>query len=155
MRKRYRNSFIRITLATICMLLFCFIYFFSFHTKHPALDQNARAWTASAASDQPGQIQIPGYGEIIFKANEATQQITLYNPEGNPCYFTFSLSIDEDEEILYESGMVEPGKAIEAIQLTHPLPEGDYQLNIHINTFDLDTETPLNGAISTARLRVQ
>lgn len=155
MKKENKNIFIIITFGIISILLFCFICIGHFRTESPVLDQNAKSWEAKETSDNSDQIKIPGYDEIIFKANETTQQITLYNPEGNPCYFTFSLYIDQDETAVYQSDMVEPGKAIESVVLSHALSEGDYQLNIHIDTYDLDTQTPLNAAISSARLSVQ
>ena len=47
------------------------------------------------------------------------------NPEGNPCYFTFTLVLKDTDETIYQSKMVEPGKAITQITLSKELSAGE------------------------------
>ena len=36
--------------------------------------------------------------------------MNLMNPEGNPCYFTFEIVLNDTDETIYTSKMVEPKK---------------------------------------------
>ncbi len=118
-------------------------------------DPASEAWEPDDTSDSTSQIKIPGYETIVFHADETQQEITLYNPAENSCFFCFTLFIGEEETPIYESALVEPGNAIRKITLNRPLSAGDYQLNIHIDTYDITTNQPLNSAISSAELSVR
>lgn len=119
------------------------------------IDPSSEDWEPDRMPENAGQIQIPGYETIAFCADETAQEITLYNPKENSCLFRFTLSIEGEEETpIYESDLVEPGSAIQRITLNRPLSEGDYRLNIHIDTYDITTDQPLNSAVSSAELSV-
>lgn len=93
------------------------------------------------------QIVIPGYGEILLEANTRDVMLILPNPAGNPCYFRFSILLRESGEVIYTSGLVPPGKAIEALRLKKALEAGSYPATIQIETFSLDdSHSPMNGA---------
>lgn len=101
----------------------------------------------SAETGSSDQIVIPGYGEILLDADTRDVMLILPNPSGNPCYFRFSILLAESGEVLYTSGLVPPGKAIENLRLKRALSEGNYPAVIQIETFSLDeTHTPMNGA---------
>ena len=100
--------------------------------------------TETGSSDQ---IVIPGYGEILLDADTRDVMLVLPNPSGNPCYFRFSILLTETDEVIYTSGLVPPGKAIEELRLKRALEEGNYPAIIQIETFSLDgSYTPMNGA---------
>ena len=71
--------------------------------------------------------------------------VNLYNPQGNPCYFVISLVLD-DGMVLYQSKMIEPGKALYGITLSRPLAAGEYEAMIMYETYSLDALKPMNGA---------
>ncbi|HIR63920.1 MAG TPA: hypothetical protein IAB92_01715 [Candidatus Faecousia faecigallinarum] len=117
------------------------------------LDANQAQWdspyTVPAGEDG---IRIPGYGTIYFPAGQRQVQLTLYNPEENDCYFAFSLYLEGEE--IYASDYVEPGNAIENLELTRALTAGEYTLYINIQTYDPETESQKNGASVQAELIV-
>ena len=57
------------------------------------------------SGDTPG-IKIPGYGELTIDRNAEKFQMSLVNPEGNPCYFKYTLEIPETSEFLYNSDLI-------------------------------------------------
>ena len=116
-------------------------------------DANAADWTSAPSQDSG--IQIPGYGEIYFPANSKDVSMTLYNPEANSCNFVFSLYLGDEQTPIYTSGAIAPGKAVTQFTLNEPLEEGSYTLRIQIDTYDLDTQLPLNNAILTTQLTVE
>ena len=113
------------------------------------LDPNAGAYNGETPKDSGGEevgIKIPGYPSITILADTENVTMSLLNPEGNPCYFHFTIVLNDTEEVLYESKYVPPGQAITDVTLSRGLPAGEYPATIQISTIALDGETPLNGA---------
>ena len=125
--------------------------------KGIVLEEGAEDWDGEMKDMSEGQtgIKIPGYGEITVPAGETTWKITLANPEENTCYFKYTVTIDDSETPLYESDLIEPGKAVREFEVTEPLEAGDYEIHLNISTYAMDEElTPLNGAVVKAVLHV-
>ena len=125
--------------------------------KGIVLEEGAEDWDGEMKDMSEGQtgIKIPGYGEITVPAGETTWKITLANPEENTCYFKYTVTIDDSETPIYESDLIEPGKAVREFDVTEPLEAGDYEIHLNISTYAMDEElTPLNGAVVKAVLHV-
>lgn len=107
------------------------------------------------ANADPSRISIPGYTDMRMLADTDELYIALWNPETNPCYFKFSIILEQGEKVLYESGLVPPGKAITTVKLKEKMSEGVYPVLVKMDTFSLeDGKTPLNGGTSKASLTV-
>ena len=125
--------------------------------KGIVLEEGAEDWDGEMKDMSEGQtgIKIPGYGEITVARGETTWKITLANPEENTCYFKYTVTIDDSETPIYESDLIEPGKAVREFEVTEPLEAGDYEIHLNISTYAMDEElTPLNGAVVKAVLHV-
>lgn len=121
------------------------------------IDPGASDWTESSLSSRGGTdkgIAVPGYPSLSLPANTREVQISLLNPEGNPCYFTFELVLEETGESLYTSQAVPPGQAIRDLTLSRGLPAGEYSATIRITTNALDSQAPMNGANVETKLIV-
>lgn len=116
----------------------------------PDLDPNAGEWSGSQVSDssdgETEGIKIPGYPSITLPAGEETVSVALLNPEGNPCYFTFTLVLKDTNEVLYTSKQVPPGQAITSITMSRALEAGEYDAVIQITTASLEDGSAMNGA---------
>ncbi|MCD8397983.1 MAG: hypothetical protein LUD12_12530 [Lachnospiraceae bacterium] len=127
----------------------------------PELDPDASDWDGSDLTNVSGDetesvgIQIPGYPSITIPADEETVSVALLNPEGNPCYFTFTLVLKDTDEVLYTSGMVAPGQAITSITMSRALEAGEYDAVIQITTASLEDGSAMNGANVETVLIVQ
>ena len=56
---------------------------------------------------------------------------------------------------IYESDLIEPGKAVREFEVSEPLDPGDYEIHLNISTYSMDdTMTPMNGAVVKADLHV-
>lgn len=128
-------------------------------TFTPDLDPSAKKWPGETLPDQadgePVGIKIPSYPSVTIPANTKDVTVALLNPEGNPCYFTFTLVLKDTGETLYTSGMVAPGDVITDITLSHPLEAGEYDATIQITTAALTDGRALNGANVETVLVVQ
>ncbi len=117
----------------------------------PELDTSAEDWTGERSvytgEKNTDTIDIPGYGSITLKADDAEQTVNFYNPEQNTCYFRMSLLLS-DRTRLWQSGLVEPGKGIYSITLDQTLPAGEYEdAVLKYECFAMNEEqTPLNGS---------
>ena len=100
-------------------------------------------------------IQIPGRESVCIEKNKKNVKMDLANPKDNKCYFYFKVILDDVAETIYESKAVPPGQSIRNVNLTRPLPEGEYSAVIDISTVSLDGTTPLNGARTRLRLIVK
>ena len=125
----------------------------------PNLDSNASETASNDGNneeaDQPEGIRIPGYPSITVPADTTDIEMNLENPAGNPCYFTFELVLKDTNETLYTSKMVEPGKAITNVTLSHGLENGEYPAVIKISTASLEDGSAMNGANVETTLIVQ
>lgn len=121
------------------------------------MEENASEWDGQMndlSGNQAG-IKIPGYGELTVPAGETTWKITLVNPKDNNCYFQYAITIDEDNTPIYESGYIEPGKAVTEFDVEKPLEAGEYTIYMNISTCSMDGDyTRLNGASVKADLHV-
>lgn len=98
-------------------------------------------------SGESSGIKIPGYGELTIGKDAGKFRMSLVNPEGNPCYFKYTLEIPETSEVLYDSDLIEPGKAITEFAVDYLPEKGDYELYINISTYSLDDSMEsMNGA---------
>ena len=55
-------------------------------------DENAVQWNGKQTlptgnGEIAKAIEIPGFNELTFVANQTIQQVNFYNPENNDCYF--------------------------------------------------------------------
>ena len=108
------------------------------------------------AQTNPDQIILPGYVELTFQAGKQVIEIVLPNPASNPCYFRYTLVLEETGEVLYQSRLIAPGKAVLEIKLSRPLEVGDYSLLIGVDSVSLtDGRTPMNGGEQRVLLKVR
>ena len=103
-----------------------------------------------------GDITLPGYTTLVFPANSKKVTLELPNPDGNPCYFRYTLTVVETGDVLYESEWIEPGKMVKDLTLKRALSKNEYTLRIAIDTVSLaDGTTPLNGGLQEVQLIVK
>ena len=133
----------------LLLLLLSFLYIpLSDSGRFPFLpaDKNAETWEGEKPLPQQGnnaEISIPGFKTLVFYADQIEQKVNLYNPENNICLFR--MTIYADNEKVYQSGFVEPGKGFYAISLEKTLPKGEYEGLLLYECF-LTDGTQLNGA---------
>jgi hypothetical protein len=119
------------------------------------VDPNASGYVAESTDPveaAPG-VTIPGWGSITIPPDTTDITVDFYNPESNEGYYylTFELWLPDDSaeghEVLYSSGLVEPGLHIQHITLSHSLSEGTYNAVVHVQPYKMDEDkTPTNNA---------
>lgn len=113
----------------------------------PTVDQHINDSTAAEEKPTVPQIKIAGFSSWHVPAGQTENiPIALKNPEGNPCYFSFSVVLADTNETIYQSDMVPPGEAIRRISITKSLSSGTYPARILIRTNELETGKEMNSA---------
>lgn len=149
-KKNYIPMVLLLLLA-LCFITFIICSYIWLSNEAKKLDPNASDYAPSTKLDletDPNNIAIPGYKDIKIKAGTDTAYVALWNPTNNPCLFKFTIKLTEGDKILYESGLVAPGKAITEVKLNQIIPAGEHEISIDVETFALDdAEKRLNGGV--------
>lgn len=100
-------------------------------------------------------IQIPGYATAEMNEGDMSLHLSIGNPKENECGFYATLKL-EDETVLYESELLEPGCGLTELPLLQTLKKGEYTAMVHYQCVTLDeSHTPLNSADSEFKLIVK
>ena len=108
----------------------------------------------NAETGLPGQsdsaleqgVVIAGWESMTFLADTKEAAVDFRNPEENAglYYLTFEIRLYDDSgrdyEVLYTSGLVEPGKRIDRITLPRELEKGVYDAVVHVQPYRMDEE---------------
>lgn len=119
-------------------------------TDDEAVDYVGDKPTTRLKNGQKG-IVIPGFDSLVFLSNQTKQKVNFFNPAENDCYFKMSLLVDND--IVWQSGNVAPGKGYYNITLQNTLQKGSYTSYLKIECFKEDL-TRLNSADVQIKLEV-
>lgn len=173
-KNRIRNYVILGSVLTVAVLAVILSYLITKKAPDPALPPDSETNTAAGISQaaekqsesaeeklpdngagKPDGIRVMGYPRITIQADTEEVTMNLKNPEGNPCYFTFEIVLTDEEETLFTSKLVEPGKAITNVTLSRALEKGEYPAMIRIKTTSLEDGRAMNGANVETILVVQ
>ena len=105
------------------------------------------------AQNEAGQYTVEGIGGF-----EGTKTITVETSTGDTvdlevtgkteCYYmTFGLYLEENDELLYQSDLVAPGKYIQKMELSRPLEAGTYDAYVVCQPYQSDKVTKTNQGI--------
>lgn len=151
-----KNNFLYLGFLGLLILLLIFALVFKLQNSGPLLDPNAEDYTASIqrpADWDESSILIPGYEQLKMQADTNVLSAVLYNPEENPCYFKYTIELKETNEMLYQSDLIAPGKAVKLMELSKKMKRGIYPIIIKIDTYALDDyEQQLNGGAVEAKI---
>ncbi len=102
------------------------------------------------------QILIPGYGKFTIKQGSNVIDTVLFNPEGNPCFFQFTLVEKSTKKELFKSKLVAPGKGIAPVKINKVFKKtGSYDAVLKFKTVDLeDTKITYNGSDIEVKINV-
>ncbi len=85
-----------------------------------------------------GMVDIGIAAGPIFEYGGKKGRIAIENIAANRYSFQTEIRLDDTEEIIYQSGLIDPGYYIEYAGLNKTLQAGDYQATAHFTTYSLD-----------------
>ncbi len=134
------------TLLVLIVLILTLLILVVFLCLKKDIDTNISDIVDKQEAKESNSIKIPGYSYVTIEKDSKDVQIALVNPDGNPCYFTYELILMDNNESLYKSKLIPPGKMISDIRLNRPLEKGEYKAFIRVTTTSLSDNSPMNGA---------
>lgn len=118
----------------------------------PDLDDDAGDYVKPTTPEVDG-VAIPGWGKLTIPVNTSKNIVVdFFNPDANTdkYYLTFELRIPANNaqgyEVLYKSGLIEPGKHIQKINLSRGLPAGTYNAILHVQPYRMSDKSTTNNA---------
>lgn len=160
-KHKKKKWIILLLLLLLITIIGCGLYFY-FHKQSPPptpdLDEQAVEWEGKQELDNAGKgsggtISIPCFESLVFKENQTTQKINLYNPESNQCYFVITLIVEQDT--LFKSEMIAPDTGFYEIELSKELTAGEYSGTIIYECYSMTDLSPMNGGSFHFDLTVQ
>ena len=141
-RKRKKWLFL-LLLIPLLLLLLTQCHTCSVQCEHMELEEG-KDWDGQLplngerpmAGDDEG-IEIPGYSQVYGP------EIQLINPGNNDVYFAYK--IYKDDALVHETKLISPNK-VATFNSKDALGEGRHQVRFEIDTYDLETNKPYNGA---------
>ncbi len=111
-------------------------------------------------------VTMNGIAQINFKANQVEQNFILSNSEKNKdvCFIVFTIYLDSNEngviddsdEQLYQSGLVQPDYSISRFNISRTLQAGTYKAIVHQQPYSFDqARTPLNNFVVKTEIVVE
>ena len=106
----------------------------------------------AAEEESTGGIAIPGWGSIRIQAGEKLVDVNLENPIDNEgkYYLSFSLYLKDQDKLLAETGLIQPGESALKLSLSHPLEPGEYEAVVLVQPSRMAAgSAPNNAEIAT------
>lgn len=128
MQKKYRVLVV-ILLLVIATLLGIILWQYFAQSSAGTLTEDPNAVNIREPDAQKGgtgNIAVPGFEKMTIRAGTTSQDIWIYNPEKNNCYFVVSIILP-DGKTVYKSGFIAPGKAIYKAEFTQQIRAGIYE----------------------------
>lgn len=117
------------------------------------VQKNTIEWDQDMQSaDENADIQIPYYGDVYMEGGSDKIDMTLVNPKENDCYFVYTFILSDTGEEIYQSDLIEPGRALTEADLEDEVPAGTYKMDIRIDTYTMDDQKTLNNAVVSTNL---
>ncbi len=98
-------------------------------------------------------ISIPCFDRMVFNSGTTKQVVNFYNPEINDG-INFKIYLYINKELMYESNLIKPGKAIRKIEIVHYLEKQSTSAYIIYECYRKDG-TKLNSARMNFNLEIK
>lgn len=154
-RKKYLQLILLLLLIIVIVVL-CLWLFKPDNKDNLPIDNDAITWEGEQElrhkKSSDNKIAIPCFDSLVFTDNQTEQPVNFYNPQENSCLFHMSLYVDNN--LLWQSGYVQPGDGYYTITLNKSLESGEYSGYLLINCFLADGTEP-NSANVVFNLTVE
>ena len=105
------------------------------------------------------QIEAIGYSDkvqnIKIKTKDGKSHKIGVESKSDCFYMTFALYLKENDELLYQSGLVSPNNYIQKMEISRPLKKGSYDAYIVIQPYRSDKKTKTNQGVVNLTLNVK
>lgn len=93
--------------------------------------------------------------ELIFNSSKESGKIQIINPEQNKSIIAVDVFLQDEDELLYESGSIYPGQYVNKGKLLKELAKGEYQAYAKAKIYDQETKKEQTTSIVNLTLQVK
>ncbi|MGH1867460.1 hypothetical protein ABE905_12895 [Enterococcus durans] len=144
----------RIVLVLLCSCFIgvaCYYYYFIHYTR-PVVVANQKNGAESKyvknMSDKEfsaylqgqadkSQFRLKMESDMFFEKADKVGKVTILNPNSNHYAIRVQTTIENQEAIIYDSGMIKPKQFVENGELKKVIPQGVYKVNHHVIYYEL------------------
>ncbi|MEA4853999.1 MAG: hypothetical protein VB082_06965 [Christensenella sp.] len=154
-RKRIR------TIIVLCAVLAVCIIILLFHLRscgsQDTLDTNASIGQYEGKTPEEIQTELDKVVEenmfnvsiasvIVFENGEAEGELRIENIAANPYLMGVQIMLSDSNEVVYTSGLIEPGYHIQSAKLSKPVSAGTYDAMALFTAYDPQSEEAMGQA---------
>lgn len=124
------------------------------------VDDPVKIASGEMSNPNPENIRLPGITEVHAKAGSTRVNQLLLNVEGNAVNLTYTMTLNETGEEIYQSKIIEPGYGVREFDMYRTFDEGEYPITILVSSsaiddYDGDTNAAFNAGQLDAVLIVE
>lgn len=124
--------------------------FLVFRAARPADDTPIKIASGEMYNPNPENIRLPGITEVYADAGSTRVNQLLLNVEGNAYNLTYTIMLQETEEVIYESKAIPPGYGVREFDMYRTFESGSYPITIHVASSAIDDDTGESSAAFNA-----
>ena len=103
---------------------------------------------------EEGMFNISINSTVFLPSGKDEAELRIENIAANHHLMSVELTRDDTGEVLYTSGLIEPGYHIQSVPLNVVLPQGTYAATALFTAYDPDTEDPVGQAAAQITIEV-
>ena len=90
----------------------------------------------------------------FMKTGASTAHLLIENPPGNGKRFTITIQRNDTEEVIYQSGYLDPEQYIDDVPLDVALPKGEYPCTAYFDAYRIEDNVYIGRAGAEIKLYV-
>ncbi len=93
-----------------------------------------------------GMLNVSVNPNPVFENGKSEGNLRIENIPGNNYAVTVTVILDDDNEVVYESGLIDPGYFVENVTLQKNLAAGQYPALVRFTAYDPETKYEIGAA---------
>ena len=103
---------------------------------------------------EEGMFNISINSTVLMASGKDEAELRIENIAANHHLMSVEITRDDTGEVLYSSGLIEPGYYIQSVPLDVVLPAGSHSATALFTAYDLETEQPVGQAAAKITFEV-
>ena len=104
---------------------------------------------------EEGMFNISINSTVTMATGSDEAELRIENIEANHHLMSVEITLDDTGQVLYTSGLIEPGYHIQSVPFAVVLAKGSYPATALFTAYDMETEAPVGQAAARISITVQ
>ena len=124
--------------------------YFIFQAAMPSDDTPIKIAAGEMYNPNPENIRLPGITTVYADVGSTHVEQLLLNVDGNAVNLTYTITLTETGEEIYQSKVIEPGYGVREFNMYRTFEAGEYPITIHVASSALKDDTGESSAAFNA-----